>query len=388
MTTSSYITHPKNLRHLHEGPLGRHLDAFAARLLKEGHCQQSAWRNLRVVGDYSRWLAHKGLDLPDVNEQTVEQYQRFRQRYRHPFLSDRPALNRLLSVLREVDAIEPWLPTPRTEHQKIEDDFKEYLARERGLRSVTIIRHFPPLRLFLREHCPQGVASLSKLSTSNVTGFIVRHARDQSPRSGRSMCWTVRAFTRYLRYKGYVTADLSAAVPSMRAWRMQSLPGYLSPRQVNQVLKRIDRDGPCGRRDYAILLLLARLGLRANEITTLSLDDIHWQAGELTVRGKGRRRAQMPLPAEVGAAIADYLRLARPTSSNSRRLFLRQLAPHIGFSTASNVSLIARAALIRAGINVPRLGSHLFRHYVSRPTRSLFLTKPYKVRQTRVSHSI
>jgi hypothetical protein len=91
MTTSAYITHPKNLRRLHEGPLGRHLDAFAARLLKEGHCQQSAWRNLRVVGDYSRWLARKGLQLSDVNERTVEQYQRFRQRYRHPFLSDRPA---------------------------------------------------------------------------------------------------------------------------------------------------------------------------------------------------------------------------------------------------------------------------------------------------------
>jgi len=362
MTTSAYITHPKNLRHLHEGPLGRYLDAFAARLLKEGHGQQSAWRNLRVAGDYSRWLARKGLCLSDVNERTVEQYQRFRQRYRHPFLSDRPALNRLLAVLREVDAIGPRLPRPRNEHEKIEDDFKQYLLRERGLRAVTIIRHFPPLRLFLRERCRQGLSSFSKITTADVTGFVVRHAHDQSPRTGRSMCWTVRAFMRYLRYKGYINVDLSTAVPSMRAWRMQSLPGYLSSKQVNQVIKRIDRDRPCGRRDYAILLLLARLGLRANEIATLSLDDIDWQAGELTVRGKGRRRAQMPLPAEVGGAIADYLRLARPTSNSSRRLFLRELAPHIGFSTASNVSMIARTALIRADINVPRLGSHLFRH--------------------------
>src|SRR6266851_2512838 len=99
MSTSVYFTHPKNLRHLHEGPLGRHLDAFAARLLKEGHCQQSAWRNLRVVGDYSRWLARKGLRLSDVGERTVEQYERFRHRYRHPFFSDRPALHRLLAVL-------------------------------------------------------------------------------------------------------------------------------------------------------------------------------------------------------------------------------------------------------------------------------------------------
>jgi site-specific recombinase XerD len=167
---------------------------------------------------------------------------------------------------------------------------------------------------------------------------------------------------RYLKYKGYISVDLSTAVPLVRTWRMQSLPGYLSSKQVNQVLRSIDLDGPCGRRDYAIILLLARLGLRANEITTLSLDDIDWQTGQLTVRGKGRRRAQMPLPAEAGVAIADYLRHARPTSNNSRRLFLRELAPHIGFSTASNVSMIAKTALIRAGIDVPRLGSHVFRH--------------------------
>ena len=184
------------------------------------------------------------------------------------------------------------------------------------------------------------------------------------------MCWTIRTFTRYLRYKGYINVDLSTAVPTVRTWRMQSLPGYLSSKQVNQVLKRIDRDGPCGRRGYAILLLLARLGLRANEIVTLSLDDMDWQAGQLSVRGKGRRRAQMPLPAEVGGAIADYLRHARPTSNNSRRLFLRKLAPHIGFSTASNASFIAKTALIRAGINVPRLGSHVFRHYLPRLTMS------------------
>ena len=100
MTTSAYFHHPKNLRHLHEGPLGGHLDLFAARLLKEGHCQQSGWRNLRVVGDYSRWLAHKGLELHDVSERTVEQYHRFRQRHRHPYCSDRPALPAALGKTR------------------------------------------------------------------------------------------------------------------------------------------------------------------------------------------------------------------------------------------------------------------------------------------------
>ncbi len=362
MTTSAYFHHPKNLRHLHEGPLGGHLDLFAARLLKEGHCQQSGWRNLRVAGDYSRWLARKGLDLRDVCERTVEQYHRFRQRHRHPYCSDRPALQRFLCVLRELDLIPPPRLSPRTEHEQIEDEFNAYLRRERGLRQVSIIRHLPPLRLFLREHCPEGRPAFSKLTSADITGFIVRHAHDQSPRSARSMCWTIRAFMRYLQYKGLVKVDLSVAVPSTRTWRMQSVPGHLTVQQVSRVLRKIDRGTALGRRDFAILLLLARLGLRANEIATMSLDDIDWQTGQLTVRGKGRRRSQMPLPAEVGAALADYLQNGRPVSSNSRRVFLRELAPHIGFSTASNVSMIAKCALIRAGIHVPRLGSHLFRH--------------------------
>jgi site-specific recombinase XerD len=143
---------------------------------------------------------------------------------------------------------------------------------------------------------------------------------------------------------------------------MQSVPGHLTVQQVSRVLRNIDRSTAFGRRDFAILLLLARLGLRANEIATMSLDDIDWQTGQLMVRGKGRRRSQMPLPTEVGTALADYLQNGRPVSSNSRRVFLRELAPRIGFSTASNVSMIAKCALIRAGIDVPRPGSHLFRH--------------------------
>jgi site-specific recombinase XerD len=361
MTTSAYFTHSKNLRHLHEGPLGCHLDMLAARLLEEGHCQQSGWRILRVAGDYSRWLASKGLGLSDVTEHTVEQHHRFRQRYRHPFCSDHPALQRFLAVLRDADLIAPPLPASRTEHEHIEDDFKEYLSRECGLRRVSIIRHLPPLRLFLSERCQAGRSSVAKLSSKDIAGFIVRHARDQSPASGRSMCWTIRAFMRYLQYKGFIKVDLSRAVPSTRVWRLQALPGYLSPLQVKQVLAQVDRSDPFGRRDYAVLLLLARLGLRANEIVTMALDDIDWQSGQLIVRGKGRRQAQMPLPPEVGTAIADYLQHGRP-ASHSRRVFLRELAPHIGFSTAANVSWIARRALVRAGINVPRLGSHLFRH--------------------------
>lgn len=361
MTVAAYFRDSKVIRRLHEGPLGVHIDLYAARLLSEGHCYQSGARCIRVVGDFSRWLARKCLEISEVNECTVEQYQRFRDRYRHPFLSDRPALYRLLAVLREVGAIAPQIPVVPRPLELIERDFEHYLSRECGLARSTVIRHRSPLRKFLREHGAEGVAGFSKLTGADITRFVERHAHDQSPRSAQSLCWTVRAFTRYLLYRGHIAVDLAGAVPSVRTWRFAALPGYLSPEQVQLVLDSCDRRSSVGQRDYAVLLLLARLGLRANEVAMLTLDDINWYGSHLTVRGKGRRRASLPLLSEVGAALADYLEHGRPRS-DSRRLFVRSLAPHRGFASSSSISWIAASALTRAGLDVPRKGTHIFRH--------------------------
>lgn len=361
MAISAYFSSQNRLRYLHEGPLGTYVDLYATQLQKEGHCQQSGWRCIRVVGDFSHWLMRKRWGLERVNERTMGQYERFRARYRCPFLSDRPALNRLLAVLREVGAIAPRIPAVLGPLQQIEQDFEQFLRVERGLTRTTIIRHLPVLRRFLQERCDRGSLRLSRLTAADIARFIQRHARDQSPRSAQCLCWTMRAFARYLLYRGHITTDLADSVPSIRRWRCASLPGHLSPRQIQQVLNGCDRRTAVGRRDYAILLLLARLGLRANEIATLTLYAVDWQSGQLTICGKGRRRAPMPLPASVGAAIADYLQQGRPRS-DSRRLFLRDLTPHIGFASSAAVSMIAKTALMRAGIEVPRMGTHLFRH--------------------------
>jgi integrase len=285
MTTTAYFKNSKVLRRLREGPLGVHIDFYAARLLREGHCYQSGARCIRVVGDFSRWLARKRLSIDDVDERTVERYQRFRARYRHPFLSDRPALYRLLVVLRELDVISPQSSTISGPLEQIEHDFGHYLSQERGLSRVTVIRHLPPLRNFLRECCAEGSASFSKLTGTDIIRFVERHAHDQSPRSAQYMCWTLRAFTRYLLYRGHIAFDLATVVPSVRTWRFGTLPEYLSPNQVQQVLNSCDRRSSVGKRDYAVLILLARLGLRANEITTLTLDDIDWHSSCLTVQG-------------------------------------------------------------------------------------------------------
>jgi site-specific recombinase XerD len=362
MTIEAYYDSPKMLKRLHEGPLGAHIDLFAARLLREGHCRQGAWRNLRVACDFSHWLARKRLELDDINEQSIEEYQEFRRRYRCPFLSDRPALIRLLGLLREIDAIPAKPPFALDELEQVVQDFDRYLIQERGLARVSAVRHVPFARQFLREHCLSGYPQITSLTGSDVMTFVERHARDHSPQSAKHMCSAIRAFMRFLQYRGYIAADLASCVPGVRAWQLTSLPTYLLPDQVQTVLNGCDRHTPVGRRDYAILLLLARLGLRANEIALLTLDDIDWRIGQLAVHGKGRRRAELPLPAEVGAAMVDYLKHGRP-QSGSRRVFLRHLAPHIGFASSAAVSMIATMALTRAGIdNVSHKGAHLFRH--------------------------
>ena len=361
MTANAYFTLPKVLRRLHEGPLGDYVNLYAAQLLREGHCYQSGTRCIRIVGDFSEWLARRHFNISDVDESLVGQYLRFRTQYQRPFCSDRPALCRLLGLLRQIDVIAPQTIIPPKPLEQIEQDFEHYLLRERGLSQTTAIRHRPPLRKFLQECCREGTARFSRLSSEDIVRFIVDHAHDQSPLTARSMCWTLRAFTRYLVYRGYIVDDLAAAVPSVRSWRFGPLPDHLPPPKIQRVLDGCDRTTAIGKRDYAVLLLLARLGLRANEVATLALEDIDWHSGLLTVRGKGRQLAVMPLLSEVGIALADYLQHGRWTT-DSRRVFIRSLAPHRGFTSSSSISMIAVSALERAGVDVPRKGTHIFRY--------------------------
>jgi integrase len=152
-------------------------------------------------------------------------------------------------------------------------------------------------------------------------------------------------------------------VPPIRQWKLANLPTYLSAEQVQKVLDSCDRASATGRRDYAILMMLAKLGFRANEVATLTLDDIDWRSGEMRVRAKGRQRVVMPIPPDVGARVVDYLRDARPRSP-CRRLFLRMLAPRVGFASSYAITMIANTALKRAGIRgFAHQGAHIFRHY-------------------------
>jgi site-specific recombinase XerD len=175
------------------------------------------------------------------------------------------------------------------------------------------------------------------------------------------MTTALRSFLHYARYRGEVTLDLAAAVPIVANWSITSIPRAISSDHVRQLLASIDRRTAVGRRDYAVLLLLARLGLRASEVAFLEIDDIDWNTGRLYVRSKGAQRLELPLPTEVGKAIAAYLRRGRPYST-SRRVFLRAKAPIRGFRGPGGIGSIVRHSLERAGIRAPTTGAHQFRH--------------------------
>ncbi len=303
-----------------------------------------------------------GLKLTDLDERVTERYLKYRARKLCIQAGDRAALKRLLSVLREAGMIAPAPLPPTTPEHQIFEGFSDYLRQERGLAPRSIICHLPSIRRFLREVCPAGARDLGNISREGVTRYIERHARDGSAESGKRMCWSLRAFLRYLHHKGVTRLALADCVPSVRQWKLASLPTYLSAAQVQKVLDGCDRATTMGRRDYAILMLLAKLGLRAGEVATLTLDDIDWRSGEMLIRAKGRQRARMPMPPDVGAAIVAYLRDRRSTSS-CRRLFLRTPAPHVGFASGCAITVIAKTALERAGVRgYAHHGAHIFRH--------------------------
>ena len=312
MEVEEYLDRSRLYRRLRSGLHGQLVERYVARLVEERLVRHGTWRCLNVVGGLLSWIAGRRYKLADLDEQVVERYLRYRGGRQSIQPGDRAALRRWLWVLREDGAIAPVVPPPLTPHDRIFKEFDAYLQSERGLAPKSIVRHLPVIRRFLHEVCSGGAGDLRKISQEDVTGYIERHARDWSPGTGKAMCWSLRAFLRYLHPWGLNPRAWADCGPSIRRWKLATLPTYLSAAQVQKALDGCDRETGMGARDYAILMLLAKLGLRADEVATLTLEDIDWRAGELLVRAKGRQRARMPIPPDVGAAIVAYLRHGRP----------------------------------------------------------------------------
>jgi site-specific recombinase XerD len=327
----------------------------------EGYAQHTREVQIRLVADFGCWLAKRGIQAQDITAELFRPYLRARARRRRPTRNDLSALQRLLELLRRKGVVAAAVSPAATPAERLQSEFRLYLQQERALASTTQAYYAAFVSEFLTERFGTGLVDLSRLCAADITRFVRRRASTIQSKRVQLMTTALRSFLRFARYRGDIEKDLAACIPAVANWKQSTLPRALPPDQVEQVLNSVDRKTAIGRRDYAILLILARLGLRAGEIKALTLEDLDWQEGLITVRGKAGRFSQLPLPRDVGAAIADYLRHGRPTA-NSRCVFLRAKAPTGGFQGQTGVGSMVRHALERAGIDSPRKGAHQFRH--------------------------
>lgn len=252
MIAEEYLRTSRLFRRLKSGPHGQLVELYATLLVNDERASHGTWRCLNLVGGLLSWIERRGLRPTDLKEQVTERYLKYRAGKQSLQPGDRAALKRLLSVLREVGMIAPAPLPPITPEDQIFEGFSDYLRQERGLAPRSIIRHLPVVRRFLREVCPAGAGDLTNISQEWVIRYIERHARDGSAGSGKRMCWSLRAFLRYLHHKGVTPLALADCIPSIRRWKLASLPTYLSAAQVEKVLGGCDghRDGCQWRHDF------------------------------------------------------------------------------------------------------------------------------------------
>jgi integrase/recombinase XerD len=356
-----FFPDPRIHRRMHDGPLGPYVDSYAAQIRAEGYARYSAILRIRLIADFSRWLARRRINAHEITARHLPIYLRFRARQRCPRSEDGAVLRQLISLLLRQGVIqEPPLPVT-TPAAQLQDEFRAYLQQERSLASPTVKNYLPFVGEFLAEQFGAGPVNLSCLRAADVMGFIRHRAASIHSRRVQLMTTALRSFLRFARYRGDLKADLAACVPAIANWSLSTIPRALPSEQVELVLASCKRQTAVSRRDYAILLLLARLGLRACEVAALVLEDLDWQTGLITLHGKGGRHSQLPIPRDVGEAIADYLQNGRPRAI-SRCVFLRAKAPVVSFKGSQAIGSVVKHALARAGIDSPRKGTHQFRH--------------------------
>jgi site-specific recombinase XerD len=357
-----FCPNPVVSQQLYTGPLGPHIDTLAQQLVTQGYALWTAKYTMRLLADLSRWLQRQACMATDLNESCVDHFLQDRYQHCRPHRDDHPILRRLLGQLRDHGVIPiAGVEIDARACDRIACDFQHYLLHQRGLAPTTVRAYLDTVRRFLSTRFGAQPLRLEALGPQDITAFMLQQARRYSPARAKLLATALRSFFRFLLQRGAIANDLAQAVPTVPNWRLSGLPRFMKAEDVECLLRSCDRITPQGQRDYAILLLLARLGLRAGEVAALTLDDLDWDAGELLVRGKGARHDRLPLPHEVGEALVAHLRNGRPPGA-TRQVFVRMRAPRRGFVNGQAVGTIVCRALARAGLNPARRGAHLLRH--------------------------
>lgn len=345
-----------------EGSLLAFVEVFAARMRIDGYAPGSMKASTCLVKDFVTWLDQQEIAASSVSPGHVSAYlaERWRHRRRRP--GDALTLHsftRLCSADGRATQGERVAMTPAV---RARQDFERDLRHERGVAEPSIRLYGYAVGRFLEQVFGLDDVRLDALTGADVVRFVqTEAARLKHAKRAKVMTSALRSFLQYGRYRGDIVTDLHTGVPTVANWSMAGIPRTISASQVRNLLDACDRRNPVGRRDYAMLLLLARLGLRAGEVVELRLDDIDWDEGAIRIRGPAQRCDRLPLPADVGAALAEYLRDGRPDCS-VRNVFVRSRAPRRALRGPSAVSCVVCRALRRAGIDSPFKGAHLLRH--------------------------
>ena len=343
------------------GPLAPYAAGFWEELSRLGYSRWAALRHLYVTAHLSRWLGEHELGPAEFTSARVGQ-----------FLADRqvagyvrrltPRGIPLLGYLRDVGVLpEEATPCPEGSVERLLEEFVEYLKSERGLALATVVGYRRIAERFLVKCAPDARVEgcgVERLGAEQIDVFLLSEGARRSIGTVNNMVTALRALMRFFYIHGYTATPLADCVPHGAAWRNRAGPPALTASEMRRILASCDRRTAAGRRDFAILTVLARLGLRAGETASLSLDDLDWEAGEIAVCGKGGRRDRLPLPVDVGRAIADYCQRGRPRNGH-RALFLQVRAPY-GPLSRDAISRVVKQACRRAGL--APVGAHRLRH--------------------------
>lgn len=332
---------------------------FLVMIGKAGYAEKTLQDKRRALVPFIRWVRDAGISITKLDDACIAAFMARRSRPRCTYRdSARAALHQFLEHLRIAGVVPPRrLASSPTE--LLVRQYLDHLSTDRGLRARSIEVYAPFVRAFvIAQRLPKRMGSFDALA---IRRYVLDRSRSRSVSFVKLLTAALRSFLRFVFLDGVTKVDLSTAVPPVRRWRFAAVPPLLAADEIERAIAAADRSTPRGRRAFAMLLLLARLGLRAGEIVALELDDIRWSAGEIVICGKGRRHDRMPLLKDVGEALAIYLRERGP--STSRRVFLRRIAPRVGLSGPTAVCIVAREAVRRAGLQLAgRVGAHVFRH--------------------------
>lgn len=364
---AEFFDSPLRIRELRDGPEGRLLEGFAREMCQAGYAEITARRHIRAAEHLIYWTGRKRTPIAALDERLVKDFAHHLDRCRCPRYgrTDRQDLQNGVRLffghLRRAGALKASITEPVVQDPVLLTSFCHWMRQQRGTCDQTLDNYGRDLRDLLKSLGEDP----RRFDAQSLRKFVLERSQRCGWATAKRCTTALRMFLRFLIADGQCRAGLDASIPTLPHWRLSSLPRYLQPDEVERVIASCDPASPIGRRDRAILLLLARLGLRAGDIVQLHLGDLDWKEAWIHVSGKGRRQTRLPLTQEIGDAIAAYLQDGRPQTDSSA-LFIRARAPFRAFRSHTAISVIAAQAMRRAGVTCPSRGAaHVLRHSVA-----------------------